>query len=215
MTKNGILTVLFRHETNFLVTVQFLLRKNFSNLCRIHRFYFYFIAKINYHWNYFKFYVDQNILVVSRIPIMNAAPTKNSLKTDRNILTIDKTDACILLSSLFTTVSGIVSLYGRDKQDACRFGVAVATTVLQGSALLFCLIALALFGWAPDACEENFFGIFSFNLIYYTVLNIPGDWPLRKVDIRIIALIFQTNTHPQDGLLRKVEVRVMVIFLNI
>ena len=56
----------------------------------------------------------------------------------------------LLLSTLCTTVGGIVSLYGTDKFEYCRPGIQIGATVLQGLSVVFCLFALATRSW-PSA----------------------------------------------------------------
>lgn len=53
----------------------------------------------------------------------------------------------LLVSSLFTAVGGVVSLYGPNGSDDCRVGVEIAAIILQGIAVIFCLIAITSAAW--------------------------------------------------------------------
>lgn len=74
----------------------------------------------------------------------NARPIKNK---KRPLLYIYASDLWVVLSTFLTAGAGILSLYGTNKDGGCYYGVAIATTVLQGISLVFCVFGLAAFAW--------------------------------------------------------------------
>ena len=56
-------------------------------------------------------------------------------------------DLLVLVSSLFTTVGGILSLYGTDKFGSCNNRIAQAAIAVQSVAVLLCLLAIVITGW--------------------------------------------------------------------
>ena len=79
------------------------------------------------------------------VGLLNRLQAANEKKDPSFIITWF--DLWVLCSSLCTTVGGILSLYGTDKFGDCRFGLEVAATVIQGIALIFCLIAITIAAW--------------------------------------------------------------------
>ena len=69
-------------------------------------------------------------------------------------ITITPFNFWVLLSTLFTTTGGIVSLYGTDPTGTCRLGVEITAVALQGVAVIFCLIAIAIAGWNTHSNEN-------------------------------------------------------------
>ena len=57
-------------------------------------------------------------------------------------------DLWMLISALFTSAGGILSLYGVDGEGgSCRREIGIVSIILQGIALVFCSIALATGAW--------------------------------------------------------------------